>query len=62
MDGKVSGLYQSERNLTYIRMTNGSHMVAIDIPEESYVMFNSFIGVNKEVNPNLVNIIYKYII
>ncbi|KAL6592285.1 alpha/beta-hydrolase [Neocallimastix sp. 'constans'] len=53
VDGKVSGLYQSERNLTYIRMTNGSHMVAIDIPEESYVMFNSFIGVNKEVNPNL---------
>jgi len=53
VNGKVSGVYQSERNLTYIRMTNGSHMVPIDIPEESLYMFNDIIGVNDEEKASL---------
>jgi len=55
VNGKVSGVYQSERNLTYIRMTNGSHMVPIDIPEESLYMFNSILGVNDEEKASLDN-------
>ncbi|ORX43278.1 alpha/beta-hydrolase [Piromyces finnis] len=55
VNGKVSGAYQSERNLTYIRMTNGSHMVPIDLPEESLFMFNSFIGINDEEKASLDN-------
>lgn len=46
VNGVVNGVYQTERNLTYIRITNGSHMVPIDLPEESLIMFNAFIGVN----------------
>jgi len=53
VNGKISGAYQSERNLTYIRMTNGSHMVPIDLPEESLAMFNSFIGINEEEKASL---------
>jgi len=53
VNGKINGIYQSERNLTYIRMTNGSHMVPIDLPEESLAMFNSIIGVNEEEKASL---------
>jgi len=55
VNGKISGVYQSERNLTYIRMTNGSHMVPIDLPEESLSMFNSIIGINDEEKASLDN-------
>jgi len=39
-------------------MTNGSHMVPIDLPKESLAMFNTFIGVNEEEKASLVNILY----
>jgi len=35
-------------------MTNGSHMVPIDLPEESLSMFNSIIGINDEEKASLV--------
>jgi len=57
VNGKIHGVYQSERNLTYIRMTNGSHMVPIDLPKESLAMFNTFIGVNEEEKSSLDNLL-----
>jgi carboxypeptidase D len=57
VNGKIHGVYQSERNLTYIRMTNGSHMVPIDLPKESLAMFNTFIGVNEEEKASLNNLL-----
>ncbi|ORX84226.1 alpha/beta-hydrolase [Anaeromyces robustus] len=53
VNGKINGLYQSERNLTYILLTNGSHMVPIDLPEESLAMYNSIIDIHVEEKASL---------
>ncbi|KAJ1926053.1 Cell death protease [Tieghemiomyces parasiticus] len=36
INGRDVGWYQSERNLTYVRLTNGSHMAGVDKPQEMY--------------------------
>lgn len=45
VNGTASGIYQSGRNLTYIKVYNASHMVAFDVPEVAQTMLNQFIGI-----------------
>lgn len=45
VNGTASGIYQEGRNLTYIKVYNASHMVALDVPEVSQTMLNHFIGI-----------------
>ncbi|RKP09523.1 Alpha/Beta hydrolase protein, partial [Thamnocephalis sphaerospora] len=44
IDDKPAGLWQESRNLTYARIFNGSHMVAVDKTRETYDMINRFMG------------------
>ncbi|KAI9311883.1 Alpha/Beta hydrolase protein, partial [Dichotomocladium elegans] len=51
IDDKVVGTFTSERNLTFVVIHGGSHMVPYDKPMESLDMINRFIGVgNNKVN------------
>ena len=45
IQGQQVGTYQSARNLTYARIWNGSHMVAVDNNRETYDMINRWLGV-----------------
>ncbi|KAG5368578.1 Pheromone-processing carboxypeptidase KEX1 [Yarrowia sp. E02] len=47
LDGVPKGKKQSDRNLTYVRIYNASHMVPYDEPEACLTMLNDFIGVSK---------------
>lgn len=47
IDGVSKGKKQSDRNLTYVRIYNASHMVPYDEPEACLTMLNDFIGVSK---------------
>lgn len=49
VDGKQAGLWQTDRNLTYVRIFNASHMVPYDEPELCLSMLNDFIGVTGEL-------------
>ncbi|RKP25278.1 hypothetical protein SYNPS1DRAFT_15889, partial [Syncephalis pseudoplumigaleata] len=46
IDGMAVGLWQEDRNLTYARIFNGSHMVSVDKARETFDMINRFMGVN----------------
>ena len=45
-EGEPAGIYQSARNLTYIRFYNSSHMVPFDYPRRTRDMLDRFIGVD----------------
>lgn len=45
-EGEPAGVYQSARNLTYIRFYNSSHMVPFDYPRRTRDMLDRFIGVD----------------
>lgn len=47
-EGEPAGIYQSARNLTYIKFYNSSHMVPFDYPRRSRDMLDRFIGVDIE--------------
>lgn len=50
IDDKVVGYYTQERNLTYVLINDGSHMVPYDRPIECLDMINRFMNVgNNEV-------------
>ncbi|AOW01259.1 pheromone-processing carboxypeptidase KEX1 [Yarrowia lipolytica] len=50
VDGVSKGKKQSDRNLTYVRIYNASHMVPYDEPEACLTMLNDFIGVSKALS------------
>ena len=45
-EGEPAGIYQSARNLTYIRFFDSSHMVPFDYPRRSRDMLDRFMGVD----------------
>ncbi|KAI8081302.1 Alpha/Beta hydrolase protein [Halteromyces radiatus] len=45
IDGKLVGFYTEERNLSYVLIKDGSHMVPYDKPTETLDMINRFMGV-----------------
>ncbi|KAL1923992.1 uncharacterized protein VTP21DRAFT_7027 [Calcarisporiella thermophila] len=49
---QLVGYYQMSRNLTYVLIKDGSHMVPYDKPIELLDMINRFIGVNETVVPS----------
>ncbi|KAJ3335774.1 Cell death protease, partial [Gonapodya sp. JEL0774] len=48
INDRIVGLNQTERNLTYVRIFGGSHMPAVESPEQMFEMMNRFMGI--EVN------------
>ncbi|KAI9323606.1 Alpha/Beta hydrolase protein [Dichotomocladium elegans] len=51
IDDKVVGSYTEQRNLSFVIIKNGSHMVSYDRPIETLDMINRFMGVgNNRVN------------
>ncbi|ODQ52926.1 carboxypeptidase KEX1 [Saitoella complicata NRRL Y-17804] len=44
--GESAGLYQSARNLTYVRFYNSSHMVPYDYPERTRDMLDRFMKID----------------
>ncbi|KAI9280418.1 serine carboxypeptidase-domain-containing protein [Sporodiniella umbellata] len=49
VDGKLSGYYTQSRNLTYVLIKDGTHMVPYDKPIECLDMINRFIGSGGDV-------------
>ncbi|KAF7731890.1 Cell death protease [Apophysomyces ossiformis] len=49
IDDKLVGYYTTARNLTYVLIKNGSHMVPYDRPIETLDMINRFMGVGDNV-------------
>lgn len=49
IDNKLAGYYTQERNLTYVLIKDGSHMVPYDRPDECLDMINRFMGVGDNV-------------
>lgn len=45
-EGEAAGIYQSARNLTYVKFYNASHMVPFDFPRRSRDMLDRFMGVD----------------
>lgn len=45
-EGEPAGIYQSARNLTYIKFFNSSHMVPFDYPRRTRDMLDRFLGVD----------------
>lgn len=45
VNGTLAGVYQSARNLTYVKVFNASHMVPFDLPEVAQTLLNQFIGI-----------------
>lgn len=45
VNGATAGTFQMGRNLTFIRIYNGSHMVAVDVPDVAMTMAFQFIRV-----------------
>lgn len=45
VNGTAAGTFQMGRNLTFIRIYNGSHMVAVDVPDVAMTMAFQFIRV-----------------
>ncbi|EMC97133.1 hypothetical protein BAUCODRAFT_87777, partial [Baudoinia panamericana UAMH 10762] len=45
-ENEPAGIYQSARNLTYIRFYNSSHMVPFDYPRRTRDMLDRFMGVD----------------
>lgn len=45
-EGEPAGVYQSARNLTYVRFYNSSHMVPFDYPRRTRDMLDRFLGVD----------------
>lgn len=45
-EGEPAGIYQSARNLTYIKFYNSSHMVPFDYPRRTRDMLDRFMGVD----------------
>ena len=45
-EGEPAGIYQTARNLTYLRFYNSSHMVPFDYPRRSRDMLDRFMGVD----------------
>ncbi|KAK5688731.1 Cell death protease [Elasticomyces elasticus] len=45
-EGEPAGIYQSARNLTYVRFYNSSHMVPFDYPRRTRDMLDRFMGVD----------------
>lgn len=45
-EGEPAGIYQSARNLTYVKFFNASHMVPFDYPRRSRDMLDRFMGVD----------------
>lgn len=49
IDNKLAGFYTQERNLTYVLIKDGSHMVPYDRPTECLDMINRFMQVGNNV-------------
>lgn len=49
IDNKLVGYYTQERNLTYVLIKDGSHMVPYDRPIECLDMINRFMNVGNDV-------------
>lgn len=49
IDNKLAGYYTQERNLTYVLIKDGSHMVPYDRPIECLDMINRFIQVGNNI-------------
>lgn len=49
IDNKLAGYYTQERNLTYVLINDGSHMVPYDRPIECLDMINRFMQVGNDV-------------
>jgi carboxypeptidase D len=49
IDDKLAGYYTQERNLTYVLIKDGSHMVPYDRPIECLDMINRFIQVGNNI-------------
>jgi carboxypeptidase D len=45
-EGEPAGIYQSARNLTYVKFYNSSHMVPFDYPRRTRDMLDRFMGVD----------------
>ncbi|KAK5740429.1 Cell death protease [Elasticomyces elasticus] len=45
-EGEPAGIYQSARNLTYVKFYNSSHMVPFDFPRRTRDMLDRFMGVD----------------
>ncbi|KAK5116737.1 hypothetical protein LTR62_007411 [Meristemomyces frigidus] len=45
-EGEAAGIYQTARNLTYIKFYNSSHMVPFDYPRRTRDMLDRFMGVD----------------
>ncbi|TKA23477.1 Pheromone-processing carboxypeptidase kex1 [Salinomyces thailandicus] len=45
-EGQPAGIYQSARNLTYVKFYNSSHMVPFDYPRRTRDMLDRFMGVD----------------
>lgn len=45
-EGEAAGIYQSARNLTYVKFYNSSHMVPFDYPRRTRDMLDRFMGVD----------------
>lgn len=46
LDGERAGFYQSARNLTYVNVFNGSHMIPFENPRRSLDILNRAMGVH----------------
>ncbi|RKP37243.1 Alpha/Beta hydrolase protein [Dimargaris cristalligena] len=47
VDGGEAGYYRSERNLTYVRLFNASHMAGVDAPLELFDLMARLIGTDR---------------
>lgn len=45
-EGEAAGIYQTARNLTYVKFFNSSHMVPFDYPRRTRDMLDRFMGVD----------------
>lgn len=45
-EGEAAGIYQTARNLTYVKFYNSSHMVPFDYPRRTRDMLDRFMGVD----------------
>ncbi|SJX63706.1 related to KEX1 protein precursor [Sporisorium reilianum f. sp. reilianum] len=54
VNGSLAGSWRTARNLTYVGITGGSHMVGVDKPIESHDMMVRFMGIDymKVAGPN----------
>ncbi|GAA5797742.1 hypothetical protein HPULCUR_003136 [Helicostylum pulchrum] len=57
IDNELVGYYKQERNLTYVLIKDGSHMVPYDKPIECLDMINRFMNVGSDVVKGMKSIV-----